>query len=187
MALTRLKIDGFGQLEHNNVAYPRDGRVEAQCALDPTDFEDVPAENGMLLAVDNVNRVVKFATDASLPIGINYTSEHMYDDRYPGLKNFRLTLKDGVLPRIGFLSVADKFTTNCVCYDTEEYTNEDTLMEALTKDALGTTPVYGGISNVGAIKLSATKPAAGPVLLVIDGTTTMPDGTPGIKFQVLTA
>ena len=186
MALTRLVIDGFGQLEHNNVAYPRDGRVEAQCKLDPTDFEEVPAENGMLLAVDNINRVVKFATDASLPIGINYTAEHIYDERKPGLKNFKLSIEDGFLPRIGFLSVADKFTTNCVCYDTSEYTDEDTLMEALAKDKIKTTPVYGGISEIGAIKLSATKPTVGPVLLVIDGTTTMPDGQKGIKFQVLT-
>ena len=52
MALKRLVIDGYGQLEMNQVAYRRDGRIEAQCALDATDFKDVPAENGMLLAVD---------------------------------------------------------------------------------------------------------------------------------------
>lgn len=184
MALTRLKIDGFGQLEHNNVAYPRDGRVEAQCALDTTDFASVPAENGMLLAIDNVNRVVKFAKDASLPIGINYTSEHMYDDRKPGLKNFKLTIEDGFLPRIGFLSVADKFTTNCVCYDTTEFTDEETFVKAL--DAYKTTTLYGGISNTGAIKITKTKPTAGPVLLVINGKDTMPDGQLGIKFQTLT-
>ena len=76
MALKRLVIEGFGQLELNNVAFRRDGRIEAQCALDSTDFASVPAENGMLLAVDNVNRVVKFADDASLPIALNYTTEH---------------------------------------------------------------------------------------------------------------
>ena len=52
MAFKRMVIDGYGQLELNNVAFRRDGRVEAQCALDATDFADVPAENGMLLAVD---------------------------------------------------------------------------------------------------------------------------------------
>ena len=30
MAQTRLVIDGYGQLELNNVAFRRDGRVEAQ-------------------------------------------------------------------------------------------------------------------------------------------------------------
>ena len=47
MALTRFVIDGYGQLELNQVAFRRDGRVEAQCALDDTDFASVPAENGM--------------------------------------------------------------------------------------------------------------------------------------------
>ena len=60
MADKRLVIDGFGQVELNQVSFRRDGRVEAQCALDATDFASVPAENGMLLAVDRVNRTVKF-------------------------------------------------------------------------------------------------------------------------------
>ena len=32
-------IDGFGQIELNQVAFRRDGRIEAQCALNPVDFE----------------------------------------------------------------------------------------------------------------------------------------------------
>ena len=76
MALTRFVIDGYGQLELNNVAFRRDGRVEAQCALDATDFASVPAENGMLLAVDRINRVVKFfdSSDDTYPIALNYTT-----------------------------------------------------------------------------------------------------------------
>ena len=59
-------------------------------------------------------------------------------------------------------------------------------MEAIKdKETLSTAPVYGGISEIGAIKLSATKPSAGPVLLVV-AATTMPDGQFGIKFQALT-
>ena len=79
MALTRFVIDGYGQLELNNVAFRRDGRVEAQCALDATDFASVPAENGMLLAVDRINRVVQFfdSSDDVYPIALNYTAEHM--------------------------------------------------------------------------------------------------------------
>ena len=45
MALKRLVIEGFGQLELNNVAFRRDGRIEAQCALDSTDFASVPVLN----------------------------------------------------------------------------------------------------------------------------------------------
>lgn len=187
MALKRLVIDGFGQLELNNVAFRRDGRIEAQCALDDTDFASVPAENGMLLAVDNVNRVVKFATDASLPIALNYTTEHIYDERIPGLKNFKLE-RGTFYPRLGYLAVGDKFTTNCVSYDSTNdstWTSDDEFKKALAKDKLATTPVYGGISTDGSIKVSATKPSAGPVLLVV-AATTMPDGQFGIKFQALT-
>ena len=141
----------------------------------------------MLLAVDNVNRVVKFADDASLPIALNYTTEHMYDERTPGLKNFRLE-SGTFLPRLGYLSVGDKFTTNCVSYDSatdSTWTSDDEFKKALAKDKLATTPVYGGISADGSIAVSATKPSAGPVLLVV-AATTMPDGQFGIKFQALT-
>ena len=181
MALKRLVIDGFGQLELNQVAFPRDGRVEAQCALDDTDFASVPAENGMLLAVDRVNRKVKFATDDSMPIALNYTTEHMYDERNNALKDFKLEI-GSFLPRLGYLSVGEIFTTNCISMDDGEFADED----ALKAVDLTATPLYGGISANGAIKVSATKPTAGPVLLAVEQTT-MPDGQFAIKFQVLTA
>lgn len=182
MALTRLVIDGFGQLELNNVAFRRDGRIEAQCHLDETDFADIPAENGMLLAIDRVNRKVKIAKDDTLPIAINYSAEHMYDERTPGLKNFKLEI-GSFLPRMGYLSVGELFTTNCIAYDDGEFTDEEALMTAV--DALDTAAVYGGISDLGAIKVTKTKPSAGPVLQAVEKTT-MPDGQFALKFQVLT-
>ena len=93
MALKRLLIDGYGQIELNQVTFRRDGRIEAQCALG-ADFDEVAAENGMLLAVDNINRVVKFPVAGEVfPIALNYSTEHMYDERTTALKNFRL-MKD---------------------------------------------------------------------------------------------
>ena len=177
MALKRLTINGFGQIELNNVAFRRDGRVEAQCDLDPAAFEAVPAENGMLLAVDLKNRLIKFATDATLPIAINYSAEHLYIAKELGLKNF--ALKPGEFrPRLGYLAVGDKFTANCVCYDDTEFASDDVL-----KTDLGTVTVYGGISGVGAIKVTKTKPTVGPVLIAKKST--MPDGQFGIQFHVL--
>ena len=70
MATQRLVIDGYGQVELNNVAFRRDGRIEAQCAPDPTDFESIPVENGMILAVDAANRVVKLPVNDSLPLAL---------------------------------------------------------------------------------------------------------------------
>ena len=196
MAFKRFVIDGYGQLELNQVAFRRDGRVEAQCALDDTDFASVPAENGMLLAVDRVNRKIKFpksAVIATCPVALNYTTEHMYDERANALKDFKLELGE-FYPRLGFLSVGELFTTNTVGYDSEEWTATGSGATAKTADenfkaacaAVATTPLYGGISDEGAIAVSATAPEDGPVLKVVE-VTTMPDGSFGIKFQVLKA
>jgi len=196
MAFKRYVIDGFGQLELNQVAFRRDGRVEAQCALDATDFADVPAENGMILAVDRINRAIKFATENNvevMPVAINYTTEHMYDERANALKDFKLE-RGTFYPRLGFLSAGELFTTNCIGYDSEEWTATGSGDTAKTADenfeaackAIKTTPLYGGVSDEGAIAVSATAPTYGPVLKVVEATT-MPDGTFGLKFQVVTA
>ena len=187
MALKRYEIDGYGQIELNQVAFRRDGRIEAQCKLDTTnDFGKgktlAYAENGMLLAVDNISRTIKLPQDDTYPIALNYTTEHMYDERANALKDFKLE-PGTFLPRLGYLSIGDKFTTNCICYDTSEFADETAVNTALNTL---TTPIFGGISALGAIKVSATEPTDGPVLRVIKKTT-MPDGTLGLKFQVYKA
>ena len=182
MATKRLVISGYGQVELNNVAFRRDGRIEAQCAPNATDFKSIPVENGMLLAVDDVNRCVKLPVDGSLPIALVYSTEHMYDERTPGLKNFKLNGSDDFFPRLGYLSIGDKYRTNCVCYDDSEFTSEEQLITALK--ACATTPVYGMADASGATKLSATAGTFGPKLKVV-AFDTMPDGQKGIKLQVL--
>ena len=188
MAQKRLVIDGYGQLELNNVAFRRDGRIEAQCALDATDFASVPAENGMLLAVDKIAGTVRMPDGLEVcPIALNYTAEHMYDERHNALKDFKLDRKDGFYPRLGYLAIGDKFTTNCVSYDAatdSTWTTEDKFIEALGD--IETTKLYGTQSADGSILVSATAPTTGIKLLVIQKTT-MPDGQLGIKFQVIGA
>lgn len=190
MALTRyltkgLDNGGFGQLELNQVAFRRDGRIEAQCALDTTDFsEAAPAENGMILAVDKVNNLIKLPTgDSGELYALNYTTEYMYDERANALKDFKL-VPGTFLPRLGYLAKGDRFTTNCLCYDNEEEDGfaTDAAVETALK-AYATTPVYGKVSTTGAIKLT---PAAGTGLtLQVAKYYTMPDGTPGVKFIVI--
>lgn len=182
MATKRLVIDGYGQVELNNVAFRRDGRIEAQCAPDATDFATAAVENGMLLAVDNVTRTVKFPTDDSLPVALVYSAEHMYDERTPGLKNFKLNGTDDFFPRLGYLATGDKWYTNTVCYDDTEFTTEAALISAL--QAYKTTAVYGGQDATGAVKVTATAPTVGPLLKVIEYGT-MPDGQKGVKLQVM--
>ena len=182
MAFKRMTIDGFGQVELNNCAFRRDGRIEAQCAPDPVVFENMPVENGMILAVDEVTHTVKMP-DGTLPVALVYTAEHLYDERYAGgLKHFKTEAKNDFYPRLGYLSVGDKFTTNCIGYNDTEYTNDDALIAALGN--IGTTPVYGGESANGVIVLSATKPTAKVVMKVIEFYT-MPDGQKGVKLQVI--
>jgi hypothetical protein len=187
MAIKRLTIDGYGQIELNNVAFRRDGRIEAQAKPNATDFSVDKLENGMLLAVDAAKREVKYAVDGTLPVALNYSAEHIYDERTPGLKDFYLNGTGDFLPRLGYLAVGDKFTTNCICYDSavdSSWTTESAFISALGTCA--STTLYGGISAKGAILVSATAPTEGPKLRVVEKTT-MPNGKLGVKFQVLTA
>ena len=166
---------GYGQIELNQCAFRRDGRIEAQCKIaDGIDF----IENGGIFAIDNVKHEVGYPAAGSYMFGLNYTSEHMYDERLAGGLKYYKTDKDSFLPRLGYLAVGDKFTTNTVIYDS-----------ALTI----TNAVYGYVKagDNAYIRLSATKPTdaidGAPLLRVIDAKATMPNGAPAVKFQCIKA
>ena len=165
---------GYGQIELNQCAFRRDGRIEAQCKIAGADY----VENGMILAIDNTKHEVRYPAANDYMFGLNYTSEHMYDERLVGGLKYYKTDKDSFLPRLGYLAVGDKFTTNTVVYDA-----------TLTL----TNAVYGYVkaSDKGYIRLSATKPedaiAGAPLLRVIDAKATMPNGAPAVKFQCIKA
>ena len=165
---------GYGQIELNQCAFRRDGRIEAQCKIKDADY----VENGMILAIDNTKHEVRYPAAGDYMFGLNYTSEHMYDERLVGGLKYYKTDKDSFLPRLGYLAVGDKFTTNTVVYD-------DTLTI--------TNAVYGYVKagDNGYIRLSATKPgdaiADAPLLRVIDAKATMPNGAPAVKFQCIKA
>lgn len=189
MAQKRYTIDGYGQVELNNVAFRRDGRIEAQCALNGTAFANKNCENGMLLVIDNITRTIKLHSSSASNevIGLVYSAEHEGNDTKKGLKNFKLAVGD-VLPRLGLLAVGDKFTTNCVSYDPavdSTWTTDAKFEESLTKTALATTPIYGGVSADGSILVSATAPQSGIILKVVQNISSMPDGQFGIQFQVV--
>lgn len=183
MANARFYQNGYGQFEPQNCAFMRDGRIEAQCKAGSAFTTTLPLENGMLVAVDKPKGEVDLADTTEVrPIGIVYTAEKIYDQFNPGLKNFKNDGADGFYPRVGYLSVGDKFTTNCLAADTVTYANESALNSALA--AVPTTPMYGAYTTaLGAIALSTVKPTAGPVLSVIKKTT-MPDGNPAVQFIV---
>lgn len=165
---------GYGQIELNQCAFRRDGRIEAQCKIEGADY----VENGMILAIDNTKREVRYPAAGDYMFGLNYTSEHMYDERLVGGLKYYKTDKDSFLPRLGYLAVGDKFTTNTVVYS-------DTLTI--------TNAVYGYVKagDNGYIRLSDTEPsdaiAGAPLLRVIDAKATMPNGAPAVKFQCIKA
>lgn len=186
MAINRLVIDGYGQVELNNAAFRRDGRIEAQCKLDGTAFANKYAENGMILAIDNVTRTVKLpggSDAASEYVALNYSSEHLYEGT--GLKNFKLGVND-VYPRLGYLSRGDKFTTNCISYNTTDWADDATLKGAVLTGT-GAVTIYASESTDGSIllKKGTTKPTGTAVVLKAIQITTMPDGQWAIQFQVL--
>ena len=166
---------GYGQIELNQCAFRRDGRIEAQCKIEGADY----VENGMILAIDNTKHEVRYPAAGDYMFGLNYTSEHMYDERLVGGLKYYKTDKDSFLPRLGYLAVGDKFTTNTVVYEDE---------------ADISTMVYGYVKagDNGYIRLSATDPtenaiAGAPLLRVIDAKATMPNGAPAVKFQCIKA
>ena len=176
MAIKKFTIDGYGQLELNQAPFRRDGSIEAQCKIDTDSITEGYIENGMLLAIDHANRTVGYPTDASDVIALNYTTEHMYDQREEGLKHFKLDAGT-VLPRLGYLSSGLKFTTNTLAYDDSEFTDDEALKTAAK--AVKVTPLYGAACENGRIKVTAT--AEGAVCKVVKATT-MPDGQFAIQF-----
>ena len=171
MALIKLAKDGYGQLELNFAAFRRNGAVEAQCRL-AEDIEYV--ENGMLLAVDRKTRTVGYPTGAADEvIALNYTTEHMYDERERGLKYFKLD-KNTFLPRLGYIGTPDKFTTNTVCYEGDENTD-------LTTFKYGKPCATEGFEGY----IELTNEREGAYVEVLNAEATMPDGQKAVKFAGL--
>ena len=168
MALVKLAKEGYGQLELNFAAFRRNGAIEAQCRMaEGIDY----LENGMLLAVDRATRTVGYPTGAEGEvIALNYTTEHMYDEREKGLKDFKLD-KNTFLPRLGYIGTPDKFTTNTVCYDNTAGIGTYKYGKPCTAEGFK-----------GYIELTNDKEGA---CLEVLGVTTMPDGQTAVKFAGL--
>lgn len=133
----------YGQIEPNQVWFDRAGMVEAQSRLDPREFSDaqvapltvfvrettpgagdatkIVAQNGAFLMVDKHNYLAQVPTKAGktagLRVGVNYSSEKLYNQFAPQRRNFYLTTEDW-LPRIGYVEAGERITTNTVQWDT---------------------------------------------------------------------
>jgi len=155
---------GYGQVEPNRCSFLHDGNIESQCKA----TEDL--ENGWVVKVDKVAGTVGTADSFTGLVGLNYTAERIYE-RATGLKNFKV--KAGEYPRVGYLKTGDVFTTNA-------YTT--TLTEGAIVTAITSTDGLYALANG---TLSTTAATDGDFVLQVVELTTMPDGQPAVKIQVI--
>lgn len=173
----KLAKRGYGQLELNFAAFRRSGDIEAKCRI----HKDIPfIENGMFLAVDRANYTVGYPTGAEGEIvALNYTTEHMYDERRKALKDFKLD-NGTFLPRLGYIGRPDKFTTNTVCY-TATYDDNNVEITDFATFKYGRPCIVEGFE--GYIELVTEKDAR--CVVEVQEITTMPDGQTAVKFAGL--
>ena len=194
MATKRLTIDKYATLELNRVAFGINGGIIADLPLDAGFTSTAPAENGMLLGVDYAAGKVSLPTPTSPIIGLHCSPEKEYNPNLAGLKNFCLTAigtgthttrNQTFYPRLGILTVGDRFTSNCISYDTA-YAADDAALKTLIA-AAGTTAVYGVPGADGSIQLKAALAGTEKVALQVVKATTIPNGGYGVKFVVIKA
>lgn len=134
MAIKFFDCKGYGQLEPSQVWFNRAGMVEAQCELDPDLFAStfpvspaeaaegkIVAEVGAFLMTDKERKIATIPTktlsDLGYKMGINYSTEKIYNQFTPGRRNFCMIAGE-YLPRIGFIEPGMRICTNAVAWDT---------------------------------------------------------------------
>lgn len=136
MAIKRLACVGYGVIERNRVNAEN---MESACELDATAFPE-GAENGRVVGVRKDTGKVVLSTDASAIKGILNNSEKIYDQFHQGLNQYHV--KGGDMATVLFVEKGNTFTTNTICYDDSEFTNDSKVKEAFKAETLKTTPLY---------------------------------------------
>ena len=160
MAIKFFDCRGYGQIEPNQVSFTRDGRIEAQCELDPAVFAShfpmtaeeaetgmIYGENGSFYVVDKANKIVtipiKELSDKGFPMGICYSSEMIHNQFTPGRKNYCM-IHGEYLPRLGYTEVGERLTLNGVAWDNTAYSvgTSKELYDAVKANLAAGTAVY---------------------------------------------
>ena len=160
MAIKFFDCKGYGQIEPNQVSFTRDGRIEAQCELDPAVFAShfpmtadeaeagmIYGENGSFYVVDKANKIVTVPTkelsDKGFPMGVCYSSEMIHNQFTPGRRNYCM-IHGEYLPRLGYTEVGERLTLNGVAWDDTVYAVETSkeLYDAVKADLAEGTDVY---------------------------------------------
>lgn len=206
MAIKFFDCKGYGQIEPNQVWFTRAGMVEAQCALDPEKFASnfpmtekeatdgkIYGENGAFLMVDKANGIATVPTkdlsDDGLPMGINYSTERIYNQFTPGRRNFCMICGE-YYPKIGFVEPGMRITTNAVAWDTTAFTQETSkeFYDEVKKRLSEKTDVYAYVVNGSNGKLTIgakVADAIGNVYAKVVKAYTNADGTLSFMFQFI--
>ena len=135
MAIKFFDCKGYGQIEPSQVWFTRAGMSESQCELDPDVFAStfpvtpaeaaagkIVAESGAFLMTDKERKIATIPNstlaDLGYKMGINYSTERIYNQYTPGRRNFCMIAGE-YLPRIGFIEPGMRICTNAVAWDTE--------------------------------------------------------------------
>lgn len=200
MAIVTPTIKGYPVLEANVLKARRTGRIWSQYELDETSFSTGKAFNGMILAIDDVNKCVKLpvaTTTADEVYALHFSVEAEYEHK--GLNTFAVA-REKVdnepnvsvhYPRMFELSVGDVLTTNCVKLANNTNVasindaNDTKSVKALISATTPTT-IYGGVGTTGYIMLDTVKPTVGPIMKVVEQNT-LPNGDWAVKLAVVKA
>lgn len=170
--MAKFPVKKYASLEMNRAGYLKNGLVVSQLPLCDEFTAEAPCENGMWLDANKANGELRPAADLNATFGIVYTTEKEWrNDR--GLMHHCSVA--GEYPRVGVMQPGDTFTTNC--FDMGEVSEEE--LKALEA------PLYLAPEAGKALpKLVKELPAEGFYAQVIKYTT-MPNGEPAIKYNVV--
>lgn len=206
MAIKFFDCKGYGQIEPNQVWFTRAGMSESQCALDAKKFAShfpmtaeeakkdlIYGENGAFLMVDKANHIATIPTkalsDKGFPMGINYSTEKIYNQFTPGRRNFCMICGE-YYPRIGYVEPGMRITTNAVAWDTTTYTQETSkeFYDAVKQKIANKEDVYAYVTEGSNGKLvigADVANALGNVYAQVVKAYTNADGTLAFMFQFI--
>ena len=174
----------YASLELNQVAFPKTGMVVSQTPLGAAFTKANPCENGMWVVADKAAGAINApAATTDSPIGIVYTTEKEYDREHYGLQRFGRKVA-GDYPRVGIFGLGDTVTTNCLQYDTTEFSTFGDLEDALND--IGTTPLYViAVAGSPVPQITADIDNYTGILAKVIKYYTIPNGGKGVKYQII--
>ena len=161
MAIKRLAHIGYGVIERNRVNAEN---MESACELDATAFPN-GAENGRIVGIRKDTGKVVLATDPAAVKGVLNNSEKIYDQFHQGLNQYHV--EAGKMAAVLFVEQGNTFTTNTICYDESEFTNDAAVKAAIKGKE---TAVYAVPSTAVGFEgiLQLTKTADSAPFVVVD-------------------